>query len=91
VVATGGNRSQIACLRNRRNQAKTVAVGCDRLPQSFDGKEGVDGSSPSEGLAKPLQIAGSLLRQLLALATKVAPGRTSSSFVAELSRNEGRP
>jgi hypothetical protein len=35
--------------RKRRKQAKTVAVGCDRLPLKLDGKEGVDGSSPSEG------------------------------------------
>ena len=38
-----------AVKRNRRNQAKTVAVGCDRLPIGAHGKEGVDGSSPSEG------------------------------------------
>jgi hypothetical protein len=30
VVATGGNRSQIAQARKRRNQAEPVAVGCDR-------------------------------------------------------------
>jgi hypothetical protein len=30
-------------------QAQTVAMGCGRLPESFHGKEGVDGSSPSEG------------------------------------------
>jgi NADPH-dependent 2,4-dienoyl-CoA reductase/sulfur reductase-like enzyme len=39
VVATGGNRSQVLRLAKRRDRAKTVAVGCDRLPQSFDGKE----------------------------------------------------
>jgi hypothetical protein len=38
--------------RKRLRQAKTVAVGCDRLPEAFHGKEGVDGSSPSEGLHK---------------------------------------
>jgi len=27
-------------------------VSCDRLPETFHGKEGVDGSSPSEGSAK---------------------------------------
>jgi hypothetical protein len=27
-------------------------VGCDRLPEPFHGKEGVDGSSPSEGFHK---------------------------------------
>jgi hypothetical protein len=37
-------------------KAKTVAVGCDQLPESFHGKEGVDGSSPSEGSAKAPQI-----------------------------------
>ena len=30
-------------------------MGCERLPEKFHGKEGVDGSSPSEGL-KYLQI-----------------------------------
>jgi hypothetical protein len=34
------------------NQAKSVAMGCDPLPLNLDGKEGVDGSSPSEGSAK---------------------------------------
>ena len=49
VVATSGNRWQMRQLRNRLKQAKTVAVGCDRLPRERHGKEGVDGSSPSEG------------------------------------------
>jgi hypothetical protein len=49
--ATGGNRWQMETLRKRRKQAKTVAVGCDPLPLNLDGKEGVDGSSPSEGFA----------------------------------------
>jgi hypothetical protein len=35
---------------NPRKQAKTAAVGCDQLPEAFHGKEGVSGSSPSEGL-----------------------------------------
>jgi len=50
VVATGRKRSQIRHAQKPRKQAKTVAVGCDRLPETSDGKEGVDGSSPSEGL-----------------------------------------
>ena len=33
----------------RLKQAQTVAMGCDRLPIAAHGKEGVDGSSPSEG------------------------------------------
>ena len=52
VVATIGNLWQIAQAREPRNQAKTVAVDCDRAPEKFHGKEGVDGSSPSEGSAK---------------------------------------
>jgi hypothetical protein len=47
VVATGGNPWQIAHPQERRKQAKTVAVHCEHL----HGKEGVDGSSPSEGFA----------------------------------------
>ena len=55
AVATGGNRCQIEQPRKRLKQAKTVADGCDQLPGPQNGKEGVDGSSPSEGL-KYLQI-----------------------------------
>jgi hypothetical protein len=49
AVATRGNRWQMGRPQERLKQAKTVAVGCDRLPETFHGKEGVDGSSPSEG------------------------------------------
>jgi len=59
VVATGGNRSQIASALESRNQAETVAVGCDLLPRAAHGKEGVDGSSPSEGSAKAPQSGAS--------------------------------
>jgi hypothetical protein len=45
-------------------QAKSVAVGCDWLPR--DGKEGVDGSSPSEGF-------GFLPAQLMLLLSWLAP------------------
>jgi hypothetical protein len=50
--ATSGNRRQMLTPRKRPKQAKTVAVGCDRWPLNLDGKEGVDGSSPSEGSTK---------------------------------------
>jgi len=39
------------------DHAKTVATGCDQLPWDLDGKEGVDGWSPSEGSAKALQVS----------------------------------
>src|SRR6266498_4169387 len=50
VVATGGKRWQVRWAETGREQAETVAVGCDQLPSGPHGKEGVDGSSPSEGL-----------------------------------------
>jgi hypothetical protein len=52
VVATGGNLSQTATPQKPRKHAKTFAAVCDRLPIGAHGKEGVDGSSPSEGSAK---------------------------------------
>jgi hypothetical protein len=50
AVATGGNRSQMGWQQKRLQQAQTLAVGCHWLPIVAHGKEGVDGSSPSEGL-----------------------------------------
>jgi hypothetical protein len=56
VVATGGNRSQIATPHRRQKHAKTVAVGCDQLPRRAHGKQGVcrglpplAGGPPGEG------------------------------------------
>ena len=40
AVATGGNQWQMATPRRPVKQAKTVAVGCVQLPESFHGKEG---------------------------------------------------
>jgi hypothetical protein len=48
--ATGGNQRQMEGAQKPRKQAQTVAVDCHRLRATFHGKEGVDGSSPSEGL-----------------------------------------
>src|SRR5438876_1448915 len=62
VVATGGRRSQIEQARGPPKQAKTVAVGCDQLPFGAHGKEGVDGSSPSEGSRKKARKRGALPR-----------------------------
>src|ERR671934_363320 len=50
VVATGGNRSQIGRAQEPQTHAKTVAVGCHRLPKGAHGKEAVPGSSPGESL-----------------------------------------
>jgi hypothetical protein len=51
VVANGGNRRQIEESRKPQKQAKTIATGCHQLRAKFHGKEGVDGSSPSEGFS----------------------------------------
>jgi hypothetical protein len=49
-VATGRKWST---RENREINPKTVAVSCDQLRETFHGKEGVDGSSPSEGFEFP--------------------------------------
>src|ERR671937_530758 len=45
VVATGGKRWQIELARTAPEQAKTVAVGCEQLRETFDGKGRVDATS----------------------------------------------
>jgi hypothetical protein len=55
--ATSGNQRQIGRPPKPRKQAKSVAVGGDWLPRASNGKEGVDGSSPSEGFTKSLQMS----------------------------------
>jgi hypothetical protein len=52
VVASGVNRSRIGKAHIPGNRTETAAVGCHRLPKAAHGKEGVDGSSPSEGFVK---------------------------------------
>jgi hypothetical protein len=55
----GRNRWQTSDLGigpKRLDLATTVATGCHRLPERQHGKEGVDGSSPSEGSAKAPEI-----------------------------------
>ena len=45
VVATGGNQWQMQMPEKRRKEAKTVAMGRDRLPETFRGKGRVDATS----------------------------------------------
>jgi hypothetical protein len=63
--ATSGNQWQIALPRKAPKQAKSVAVRCEWLPRASNGKEGVDGSSPSEGSAKAPQTGLFLSIELL--------------------------
>ena len=67
VVATRGKQRQIDRAPKPQKQAKAVAIGCDRLPREVHGKEGVDGSSPSEGLdylqsPRPLELGDESVR-----------------------------
>ena len=55
--ATGGKRSGRPRRENSLCERETVATSCHRLPFGSHGKEGVDGSSPSEGSAKFLLIS----------------------------------
>ena len=64
---SGRNRWQSVANRPTRKitqTSQTVAVGCHGLPELFHGKEGVDGSSPSEGSAKAPQIGAFVWREL---------------------------
>ena len=78
LVATGGKWEG---RRERLRQAKTVAVGCDQLPELFHGKEGVDGSSPSEGSEKLLQMR-TFSRSIVA--AEGDEGRTCRRYSGEL-------
>src|SRR2546430_14889875 len=57
VVATGGNQRQIGSAREWRKQAKTVATGCHRLPETFHGKQGVCRGLPP-GRSPPCEGGG---------------------------------
>src|SRR5438128_8343765 len=62
VVATGGNQWQIRSARNPPKQAKSVAAGCHRLPETFHGKQGIcRGLPPVAGGPLPAK-EGSMLK-----------------------------
>jgi hypothetical protein len=52
AVANAGKGSRLTDRRNRLRWPKLFAIVCHPSPWSRHGKEGVDGSSPSEGSAK---------------------------------------
>jgi hypothetical protein len=82
VVANGGNPSQIGRPRKPRKQAETVAVGCDQLPIEAHGKEGVDGSSPSEGFDK------NPANQTFVLPARRTLGHISDTFLVPATRRD---
>jgi hypothetical protein len=66
AVATGGNQSQLCDPFTRLKRADQQPLATRGNLPSFDGKEGVDGSSPSEGSAKAPEIGGSAVGILAA-------------------------
>lgn len=60
--ATSGNRWQMERRRKRLRQAKTVAVGCHQLPESFHGKEEVT-YAPAEAPSSDAYPARNALRK----------------------------
>src|SRR5262249_46055676 len=88
VVATGGNRSQIAQPREPWKQAETVAVGCDRLRRRAHGKEGVSGSSPEEGFAKAPQTVAFFARRDCKVSSLLMDGALSGALRFSTSRSK---
>ena len=84
--ATDVNRRQGCSRAKRPGYLQTAASGCIPLPPTLDGKEGVDGSSPSEGSAKAPHV-GAFLVQTDLLFVEHAVGM--EPFM-ELSRSERR-
>jgi hypothetical protein len=56
VEPSRGNQRQSAASRAAaewaKKKAESLVLGCRALPEPSNGKEGVDGSSPSEGFAE---------------------------------------
>jgi hypothetical protein len=69
--ATGGNRSQMGLARKRLKRADQQPVATHGNRFGAHGKEGVDGSSPSEGLQNPRSPGFFVQDDLLLLARTV--------------------
>ena len=78
MVATGGKRWQIELARTAPEQAKTVAVGCEQLRETFDGKGRVDSTSL---LLKRGSL--SLLRKELSPASSKATGLDEATLTGD--------
>ncbi len=63
----GDNQRQIGRARKRREQAKTVAVRCDRLPREVHGKEGGLRLDSGKGLCRSPGATGLFQSNRLAL------------------------
>ena len=81
--ATDGNRWQTHPPRTPIDYLLSSAIACPYLPRMLHGKEGVNGSSPLEGLQKPLQVGGF---RVLPVARLDDEGRTGSHARPLMSR-----
>jgi hypothetical protein len=80
VVATGGNRSQNGEAQKPHKQAKTFAVGCDRLPQRAHGTTGREGATST--VTSEAQLSSrrhSRARRCARVRTKLRTGTSANS------------
>jgi hypothetical protein len=87
VVATGGKWRGREDRSNRRKPLR----GCDQLPESFHGKEGVDGSSPSEGSAKAPHDAAFFSDQLQILERAAGMEPFTGAFRSRVTKGTESP
>src|SRR6266536_6237970 len=80
--ATGGNWSQTRPPRKRLKLADRQPLATHGNLPSFDGKEGVDGSSPSEGSAKAPHVGAFSLSRSDRLAQRRPYRRYGAVYVA---------
>ena len=77
TVASVSNRGRA---ENGLDLTLTLATGCHLLPFGFHGKEGVDGSSPSEGSAKVPQSGAFFLPSVCGASNLLGYGAGSGAF-----------
>jgi hypothetical protein len=93
--ATGGNSSQGRSARQRFKQTDPQPVATDGNSSGAHGKEGVDGSSPSEGLQDPRSRGFCIQDELLFVAASLhaclrLPGASHSPSAPAQTSRSGR-
>src|SRR6266566_3587141 len=88
VVATGGNQRQIDRAPKPQKQAKSVAIGCDRLLETFHGKECHEEGPPGEQCsARPWKTKGGPFRCCTPVWISVASVSTSTCSTVRAGRS----
>jgi HB1, ASXL, restriction endonuclease HTH domain len=89
--ATGGNQWQTRAARNGRKQAKSVATGCDRLLETFHGKEGSTARVRQRALQKPRTAGLFRCRRIALLAVcSGVESRVEEPVLREPAQRSGR-